>query len=577
MASVSLEKIPSVESASVEEAAPPALSWLWWTVAVLMAPLIMLGPLLLVQMIRLWQQLPYRFYALALVANVLVAIWHHRPASPSERRFRAGVAVLLISTACGVLAAIFFLPAVAMVAAIGFFAGWMTTTWGRTRLSRIAVLTASWLVLVPSGMTAVLVDSLQQLSASYLGLMLDAVGLLHYRDGETILFRYFALPMTRIGGSVDSPIFFASLVFILLAMRWHGWIAGTIMAISTPVWYVIHCVLCGGLLAIYGDWQGDAAAALPFIPVRLLMLTVVVAAVVSWDVFLVGLTRPAGRVGETLDWQIDARRAADHGRVALVDGSSLWSSRRLRSTWAIAAGLLAVSAAIATVCIGIYPAAAVGWHEAAIGQTIGRLDRDTLPATDGSWVRIDYSAGPVRDPSGGERGRFRWIYQSGGLIGDFQLLVDPRWELAYEVSGQDVWRATGETRDDLKAAWRLAADGPIRMTALQNRIQQAGLLIAGRLDGQGRLQDILADPAASIDPWLPVWRKLREIQQNDGRGVAIASLLVRPTENEADAFAGRTAGDEIAEETARANDQAVDPAQSLQLYQRLLSHLLANN
>jgi hypothetical protein len=397
----------SVNSSDIEQ-----LDSFWLTVVAVL-PFLGLLPLMVIQTYHLITTGHYRFAPLVWFAAVIIIAVNFRLAKPTRERFWIAATLCLTGCLIGLVAIWFFSPPLAQLALAITIMGWLLGQLGETQWTRILAISSLFIVTIPPPF---LVDvsairMLQSFGASWTSSALDAFGILHLLDADnaaevvSIKSRYFSLPISAVGGGLDSCFLLLGLAAVCLAARRHGYAATIVLLLSVPVWSLVYITCTETTLAIYGNAMEDAKLNLPIMTVRIIWLAIVLMLIVLFDIGLVAFTRSKTWLSQD-DWLIDEDKLIDKPAIA-----ASYSQPLARF------GSLPVS--IALLLAGIVSAWLIARnYQAAIGLGVIPYSmardiaaEDAVPETVGNWNRVAYGELPDISRDGKFIAKYAWLLE----------------------------------------------------------------------------------------------------------------------------------------------------------------------
>ncbi len=521
--------LPTGQETVIEEA-PLDFQWLTF-IGVL--PLLGLLPLLFVQAVMLWSRPHYHFAPVAILAAIGLVAIHFRVAAPDRKRFMTGLGIATMASVLAIVSVVFFLPTLAQVAATLVVFGWLLGQLGETRTSRILAIAMliGCTIPLPYGWDMGLIRWLQGVAANWTSASLDALGILHLREGQIIFSRFFQLPITRVAGGVDSVFLLAGLAFFMIAARRHGKLAAIILLLSIPLWAISYGVVSQVILAIYGDSQADVTASLPFLAVRLLVLAIICISVILFDFGLVASLRPD-------HWESNAEDEWLEDEATLLAKPATAPLEKQGQ-----ARLIAMTIAASTLLAGIFATGMIATHtEAAFrveGVNVAKLTQiaaaDALPEQVQDWTRTEYAIETMPLQNGLLVPAFVWKYTSGVEQIRFALQAGSGSGNPIELYIRDGWqaddfRAPPETANKASASAADPGDstseaGPTKREiaqklevlgakTLKNAVGEQAILLTAIIDTAGKPRPVSEAGVKGNDAWDTIFSKLSDARDN---------------------------------------------------------------
>jgi hypothetical protein len=207
--------------------------------ASLLLAILGLMPLLVLQVVALWQRVEFRFFPLAWLAFVFLLVRYGKPQWTTDR-WRGRLAVLL--TVAGVTAAGLAVwrgtPWLAQASAC-----LLISAWGLLRLD--SLLAARWLgwtwllwvtVPLPGGSSQKIDGVLRQQSLEATSALLDLIGTPHLRYESLLELRSKTLDVTTLQSGLTSLWALAAVAVFLLAYQRRPMVAGALTLATVPLW-----------------------------------------------------------------------------------------------------------------------------------------------------------------------------------------------------------------------------------------------------------------------------------------------------------------------------------------------------
>lgn len=220
--------------------------WDWYA---LLFPMLAVSPLLYLQCIYLWEKEHLQFFPLAFIAAgwFLHQAWPPGGETSGQRRRVSLVAAFAAYLLCAT-SLVFNSAWLAHLTLIGLIWTWAAGRLGGLTLLRITAICGLMVVTVPVpfGGDQKLVQSLQSLSTTVSGHLMDAAGILHVKRGNILEISSQPLFVEEACSGVDSQYALMTVAGVMLLVGRTGVLVSLITIVTVPIWAIL-----GNLLRIF--------------------------------------------------------------------------------------------------------------------------------------------------------------------------------------------------------------------------------------------------------------------------------------------------------------------------------------